>query len=172
MFTIPGTVLSRSAAGECCPTWAARRFAVAPAVAWARHLEILRSAKSRRWCRRTDSNRGPEVYKTPALPTELRRQRTDSTPRLAPVPGRNISPMSCCGHQSACGSGPYSLKPLRQRVALVSATPSAARMRSFGPCDPHTRKNLRFFRVIRLCGNTSDVSTFPQASWRPHDEHR
>ncbi len=29
--------------------------------------------KREKWCRRTDSNRGPEVYKTPALPTELRR---------------------------------------------------------------------------------------------------
>ena len=26
------------------------------------------------WCRCTDSNRGPEVYKTPALPTELQRR--------------------------------------------------------------------------------------------------
>ncbi len=31
-------------------------------------------AQSIRWCRLTDSNRRPEVYKTPALPTELSRQ--------------------------------------------------------------------------------------------------
>ena len=33
------------------------------------------------WCRREDSNPRPEVYKTPALPTELRRHEGDSTPR-------------------------------------------------------------------------------------------
>ena len=38
---------------------------------WVR--DILGRAEKGRWCRRTDSNRGPEVYKTPALPTELRR---------------------------------------------------------------------------------------------------
>ena len=84
---------------------------------------------------------------------------------------RKISPISCCGRQSArrgaktCGfraSGPYSLKPLRQRVALVSTTPSASAKRSFGPCGPHTRKNLGFFREINLYGNIFDVSIFRQ----------
>jgi hypothetical protein len=34
-----------------------------------------RRGKRSEWCRRSDSNRGPIVYKTIALPTELQRQR-------------------------------------------------------------------------------------------------
>ena len=63
------------------------------------------------------------------------------------------------GLQSARRGEPCSLKPLQQRAAPVSATPSAARKRSLGPCDPNTLKSLLFFSVIPLFENIFDVST-------------
>ena len=153
---------SRSTAGEDRPAWVARRFAVAPAVAWPRHLETLRSAESRRWCRRTGSNRGPEVYKTPALPTELRRQRADSTPRLAPVPSRNISPdvpAADTNLLAVAGRTPSS------RFDVVSATPSA----SFGPCDPLPQASWRPSRrtSVRYCGSRRPARKAPNADSGP-----
>src|SRR5437762_2370420 len=46
---------------------------------WARGL--------RDWSRRRDSNPEPAVYKTAALPIELRRQRTANQRKLAEAPG-------------------------------------------------------------------------------------
>ena len=47
-----------------------------------------------------------------------------------PTPSPEESPIFCCGRRSMRCDWPYSLKPLRQRAALVSTTPSA----SFSPC--------------------------------------
>ena len=39
-----------------------------------KNLRKLPETPEKRWCRHEDSNPGPEVYKTPALPTELCRR--------------------------------------------------------------------------------------------------
>ena len=44
------------------------------------------------------------------------------------------------GRRSMRCDEPYSLKPLRQRAALVSTTPSASAKRSLGPCGPSQRR--------------------------------
>ena len=52
-------------------------------------------------------------------PPSLRALRGVPEALVQTSPGRNISPICCCGRPSARGSGPYSLGPLRRSVGYL-----------------------------------------------------
>src|SRR5512140_1454571 len=96
---------------------------------WARGL--------RGWSRRWDSNPGPAVYKTAALPIELRRRRAGAT-KAAGAPGDDMAglrdgqarpgpwPASAAGpppSPGASGSATLAVRADRRRVA--EADPAA-----------------------------------------------
>ena len=64
------------------------------------------------------------------------------------APGAHISPIFCCGRQSACRSGTYSLKPLRQRVsASVSyafSVSRSVRLTTTSILTPSRRKSVKY----------------------------
>src|SRR4029078_10272660 len=77
--------------------------------------------RASRWSRRRDSNPEPAVYKTAALPIELRRQRA---PNQGPTKRRGMIGTPARGGQEAprrsvSGSGPC--RPARQLVATDAA---------------------------------------------------
>ena len=69
--------------------------------------------------------------------------------RCGPCVSRNTSPMSYCGHQSACGSGPYSLKPLQRRYGYAFSVFRSVRPTTASILAPSRRTSVKTLRLAR-----------------------
>ena len=64
--------------------------------------------------------------------------------RLGRFLSRNISPMFCCGRQSACVSGPYSFKPPRRSIDYAFSVFQSVRPTTTSILAPSRRTSVKY----------------------------